>query len=128
MNQKLVNGWIQLTVPKFVSFQNNGQTAKRNCGWLSLRYYSFLSATFELYPDKYTKPRGKKLSGPFLWMKFDCLKVTEQLRRGSLLFTTKFPESPGTHLIDLGRMKGWFDLGATQWFWTREPWIENPAP
>ena len=27
------------------------------------------------------------------------------LRGGSLLFTTKFPESPGTHFIDLGRMK-----------------------
>ena len=46
---------------------------------------------------------------------------------GSLLFITKFPEIPGTHFIDLGRMKGWVDLGATQWFWTREPWIGNPA-
>ena len=30
----------------------------------------------------------------------------ELLRGGSLLFTTKFPEIPGTHLIDHGRMKG----------------------
>ena len=30
----------------------------------------------------------------------------ETQRGGSLLFTTKFPENPGTHLIDLGRMKG----------------------
>ena len=30
----------------------------------------------------------------------------ELLRGGSLLFTTKFPEVPGTHFIDLGRMKG----------------------
>ena len=30
----------------------------------------------------------------------------EPLRGGSLLFTTKFPEIPGTHLINLGRMKG----------------------
>ena len=37
----------------------------------------------------------------------------EPLRGGSLLFTTKFPEIPGTHFIDLGRMK---DLEATQWF------------
>ena len=29
----------------------------------------------------------------------------EALRGGSLLLTTKFPEIPGTHLIDLGRMK-----------------------
>ena len=30
----------------------------------------------------------------------------EPLRGGSLLFTTKFPEVPGTHSNDLGRMKG----------------------
>ena len=35
---------------------------------------------------------------------------------------------PCTHLIDLGRIKDWVDLGATQWFWTREPWIRNPVP
>ena len=40
----------------------------------------------------------------------------ELLRGGSLLFTTKFPEIPGTHLIDLGRMNGRVDLGNTQWF------------
>ena len=42
------------------------------------------------------------------------------LRGGYLLFVTKFPEIPGTHFIDLGRMKGWVDFGATQWFWTWE--------
>ena len=35
-----------------------------------------------------------------------CLKAAEPPRGGSLLFTTKFPEIPGTHLIDLGRMTG----------------------
>ena len=30
----------------------------------------------------------------------------EPLRGGSLLFTTKFPEIPGTHFMDLRRMKG----------------------
>ena len=30
----------------------------------------------------------------------------EPLRGGNLLFTTKFPEIPVTHSIDLGRMKG----------------------
>ena len=54
----------------------------------------------------------KKLYGPFLWLGFNCLRVAEPLRGGSLLFTTKFPAIPGTHLIDLGRMKGWVDLGA----------------
>ena len=51
-------------------------------------------------------------------MGFNCIKATEPLRRDSLLFTTKFPEIPGTGLIDLGRMKEWADLGATQWFST----------
>ena len=46
----------------------------------------------------------KKLYDPFLWMGFNCLKATESLRGGSLPFTIKFPEIPGTHLIDLGRM------------------------
>ena len=32
--------------------------------------------------------------------------TASRLRGGSLLFTTKFPEVPGTHFIDLGRMKG----------------------
>ena len=40
----------------------------------------------------------------------------EPLRGGNLLFTTKFLEIPATHLIDLGRVKGWVDLGATQRF------------
>ena len=30
----------------------------------------------------------------------------EPHRRSSLLFITKFPEIPGTHFIDLRRMKG----------------------
>ena len=50
------------------------------------------------------------------------------LRGGSLLFTIQFPEIPGTHFIDLRRMKGCVDFGATQWFLTRDPWIANPAP
>ena len=30
----------------------------------------------------------------------------EPLQRGSLLFTTKFPEIPGIHFLDLGWMTG----------------------
>ena len=33
-----------------------------------------------------------------------------------------------THVIELGRVKGWVDLGATQWFQTRNPRNMNPAP
>ena len=55
----------------------------------------------------------KKLYDPFLWMGFSCLKASELLRGDSLLFTTQFPWFPGTHLIDLGRMKGWVNLRAS---------------
>ena len=63
-----------------------------------------------------------KLYGPFLWMGLKCLKATEPLQGDNLLFTTKSPGIPGTHFIDLGRMKDRVKLGATQWFWTRESW------
>ena len=32
---------------------------------------------------------------------------------GSLLFTTKFPDIPGTNFIDLERKKGWVDCRTT---------------
>ena len=44
--------------------------------------------------------RLKKLYGPVLWM-----GSIEPLPRGSLLFTTKFPEVTGAHLINLVRLK-----------------------
>ena len=31
-------------------------------------------------------------------------------------FKSKFPEIPGPHFTDLGRMKGCINLGATVWF------------
>ena len=40
----------------------------------------------------------------------------EPFRGSSLLFTTKSPKIPGTHFIDLGKMKGCVDLGPIQWF------------
>ena len=47
-------------------------------------------------------------------MGFNCLKVAEPLEGDSLFFTTKSPDVVGTYFIDLGRMKGRVDLGATQ--------------
>ena len=69
----------------------------------------------------------KKLHGPFLWLGFNCLKARVTSRR-QFIFTTKCPGIPGTHFSDLGRIKDWVALGATQWFWTRDPWIGNPVP
>ena len=60
-------------------------------------------------------------------MQFNCLMAAEPLWGGSLLFDTKFPEIPGTHFINFGKMKGWVNLGAIQWSWTQDPWIGNPA-
>ena len=39
-----------------------------------------------------------------MWL--NCVKVTEELRGDSLPFTTQSPGVPGTHLINLRRMKG----------------------
>ena len=52
----------------------------------------------------------------------------DPLLGGGLLFTTRFPEIPGSYFIGLRRMKGCVDLGATQFFSTRDPWIGNPVP
>ena len=47
----------------------------------------------------------KKIMAPFYgWG--STVSGLQPLRGGSLLFTIQFPESPGTHFIDLGRMKG----------------------
>ena len=70
--------------------------------------------------EEWVTTQLKKLYGPFLWMGFNCIKATESLRGSNLLFTTKIPEIPSTHLIDFGRMRGWVDLGTTQWFRTRD--------
>ena len=43
----------------------------------------------------------KELYCPFLRMALNCLKATESLQGGSLLFITEFPEFVGTSLIDL---------------------------
>ena len=42
---------------------------------------------------------------PFFGWGSTALRL-EPFRGVSLLLTTKFPEVPGTHFIDLGRMKG----------------------
>ena len=48
----------------------------------------------------------EKLYGPFLWMGFNFLKVTESPRGDRFHFTTQSPGVPGAHLMDLGRMEG----------------------
>ena len=87
------------------------------------------------YFSKFCNKKSKKILNPnripletfLLESRNVFIKKKKKLYGPFLLFTTKFPEIPGTHFIDLGRMKGWVNLGATQWFWTRDPWIGNPV-
>ena len=48
----------------------------------------------------------KKIYGFFFYGWDSTASRLKPLQGGSLLFTTKFPEIPGTHFIDLGWMKG----------------------
>ena len=50
----------------------------------------------------------------------------EALQEGSLLFTTKFPEIPSTHFINLRRIKAGSTLEPPSGFEHR-PLIGNPA-
>ena len=52
------------------------------------------------------KKKRKNHFGSFLWIRFTCLETVESLCGDSLLLTFKFPEVPGTHLIDHKMMKG----------------------
>ena len=51
-----------------------------------------------------------------------------QSHSDGLLFTTKSSGISGAHLTDFGRMKGWVDLRAIQWFWSLDSWIGNLVP
>ena len=62
-------------------------------------YFSPSDSSSETMKDK------KKLYCPFLWMDFNCLKARATLRR-QFTFSTRLLEIPGTHSVDLGRMKG----------------------
>ena len=69
----------------------------------------------------------KNFMGPFYGWGSTASRL-EPLWKGILLNNTKSPEIPGTHFINLGRMKDRVDLGATQWFWPWDSWIGNSAP
>ena len=71
-----------------------------------LRVYVTFSLFFKIFFVLFLKK--KNFMAPFYGWGSTASRL-EPLRGGSLLFTTKFPEipgTPGTHFIDLGRMKG----------------------
>ena len=43
---------------------------------------------------------------PFSWIGFNCHKATDPLQGDSLHFTPNTPGVPGTHLINLRKIKG----------------------
>ena len=83
-----------------------------NCNWSRLEFmYIFLIENIKRTKQKQKNPN---FMAPFHGWGSTASKL-ELLGGGSLLFTTfyfllfKFPEIPGTHFVDLGRMKGWVD-------------------
>ena len=67
-----------------------------------------------------------KLYGHFFWWG-STAPTLEPLRGGSLYFTTKIPQTPGIHFINLEKMKGWLNYAATKRLWAQDPWFENPV-
>ena len=57
-------------------------------------------------PCKIFKQIKKNFMAPFFYGWGSTASRLQPLRGGSLLFTIQFPEIPGTHFINLGRMKG----------------------
>ena len=94
------------------------RTRLDGCFWKKISEIGFV-------PKGYTFKKKTAL-WPLFMMGFTTASRLEPLWGGSLLFITKFSEIPGTHFINLWRMKGWVDLGATQWFWMWYIWMGNP--
>ena len=111
---------------KFFTLLKGGKSTKfvKVCllipSWIELFYWKYFFFRVVSW-DK------KKLYGSFLWMGFNCLKATEPLQGDNLIYTIKSLGAPGTHQTDLGRIRGWVDLGATWSFWIWDSWIGNPA-
>ena len=67
-------------------------------------YYVFRVSLVDIIYGVY-KTFKKNFMAPFYGWGLTASRL-EPLRGGSLLFTTKFLEIPGTHFIGLGGMKG----------------------
>ena len=109
----------------FQSFQSLYFEWKRHCLFNFNGRYSIFDSPFGRMKKK------KKLYGPFLRIRFNCLKAIEQLCGDRLLFITKFPEIPAPNLIDLGRMTRWVDLAcvtAPSGFEHETHGLGNPPP
>ena len=113
--------FLQVSIPIIYGIMHELYTSwlgSYSCHGSKCQMYSYLAVCCQ--------KKTKKLYGPFYGWGSTASRVKPPWG-GSLIFTTKFPEIPGTHFIDLGRMKGLVNLGAAHWFWTRGLWIGNPA-
>ena len=86
------------------SFKRRNFSYKLKHAWFRLVHH-VLEILQPICPTYFSKQSYKKTLWPLLWMGFNCLKGKEPLRGDSLLFTTKFPGVPSTHLINVVKMK-----------------------
>ena len=56
----------------------------------------------------------KNFMAPFYGCGLNASRL-EPVWGDSLVYNTKFPEIPGTHFINFGRMKDWVDLEGAHW-------------
>ena len=62
-------------------------------------FFTFFKLYIQMAPNNFN------FMVPFYVWGSTASRLQEPMQGGSLLFTIKFPEIPGTHLSDLGRMK-----------------------
>ena len=107
------------------SFTNPQRHSLPEISWRSFVYLNFLFIRYPRADLSITVPILKKLFKKSLCHLF--MDGLQSQYEETVYFLPKFPGVSDTHFIDLGRMKGWVDLGSTQWFWTWDSWIGNPA-
>ena len=108
-----------------VSFSDWWKEQSEHKIFLNLNNFSFLTHYLKLFNIKHILFKNFYTLWPLFYGWGSTASRLVPLRGGSLLFTTKFPEIPGTHFINLGRKKGWVNLGATPWFRKQSPRLES---
>ena len=116
--EKMINHVVLIWAIKFNFKQVKVKSLEVCTAWKVMGFLEFY-----IFPGYKNINMLKTVLKKTLWTFFYGWSSTgsrlEPLRGGSLHFTTKFPEIPGYYFIDLRRIKGWVNLKATQWFWTR---------
>ena len=120
--------WVSRPLEVFIAVHEDVKTLPWHAdgSYLPHSLYQSMTNSHKCKQNKkvfnHAKKKNFKLYDPFYGWGLTASRIAS-LRGGILLFNTKFSEIPGTHFIDLGRMKDWVDLGVPQMFWTWVPWI-----